>query len=580
MPRPLLFFCLLLSSLTLQAQSDAVFPQNYFRNPLGFPIQLSANFGEVRPDHFHMGLDIRTRQKVNMPVYAAAAGYISRISIQRYGYGKAIYIQHPNGYTTVYGHLNDYYDTLKNYIIQKQYADKQWEQDITFPAGMFPVEKGQFIAFSGNTGSSGGPHLHFEIRDTHTEKNLNPLLFGLDVPDTVPPVLEGLYWFDRRYSTYQTTPKQIPVKLVQNSYRLTGGDTLPVGSPRISFAIRAEDRTSNSSYLFGIYEAALWVDDSLRCYFQLNNFSYPDSRYVNASIDYATFQQTGRGIQHLSRLPGNKLSIYSTDEQNGVITLTDTLPHQVRMLLKDVTGNSTMVQYHIIYRPELAEDLFFTQNSIRLLPNQPQQVTGAHVKASFDQLAIYDTIPFVLAEQDAAQWPQASVLAQLHSPSVPVHSAYTVLLQPDNAATAWKDKLVMQLRAGHYRLSQKARPAADGWFQATFNKLGNVQLITDTVPPAITPAGWKNGQVFASQTSLRVRCSDNVDEIKHFSATLDGEWILFTHSTSDYIYTFDTHCPNGNHVLVVTAEDIAGNSTVKTFQFTKKEPNGNNKRRR
>ncbi|BAV09930.1 membrane protein related to metalloendopeptidases [Filimonas lacunae] len=545
------------------------------------PIQLSANFGEIRKDHFHMGLDIRTKQRENLPVYAAAGGFISRISIQRYGYGKAIYIQHPNGFTTVYGHLNGYYDTLSHYIIQKQYTDKQWEQDITFSPGQFPVEKGQFIAWSGNTGSSGGPHLHFEIRDTRTGKNLNPLLFGMEVEDNIPPVLEGLYWFDRRYSTYQTSPKPIAIVNNKGSYQLKGGgDTLHIGSPRISFGVRAEDRTNSSSFLFGIYEAGLWMDDSLRCYFQVNNFSYPDSRYVNGSIDYATFLHTGKGIQHLSRLPGNELSIYNTDDNNGVISLTDTLPHTVRILLKDVEGNSTVMQYMVRYDSTLQEDLFFTMNSVAVPPNQPYNINEQEVKASFDAFAFYDIVPFVLGQQPRQQWPQASSQALLHNENVPVHDMYTVQLPLQPVAANYTDRLVMQLQSGRYRLYQKAQPASNGWFSGSFNRLGNVQLLVDTVPPSITPIGWKDNQVFTTQSSIRVRCSDNIDEVRNFNAYLDGQWILFTHSTYDYIYTFDEHCTLGEHVLSVSVQDLAGNTSVREFNFIKKEPNGNNKRRK
>src|SRR3954451_17526096 len=146
--------------------SSDVYPQGYFRNPLGIPIQLAANFGELRTNHFHMGFDIRTQQRENLPVYAAAQGYVSRIKIEKSGFGRAIYISHPNGYTTLYAHLNDFYEELNSYVKDKQYADKQWEQEIDLKPNQFPVEKGQIIAYSGNTGGSEGPHLHFEIRDT------------------------------------------------------------------------------------------------------------------------------------------------------------------------------------------------------------------------------------------------------------------------------------------------------------------------------------------------------------------------------------------------------------------------------
>src|SRR4051812_23950804 len=192
--------------------ASSSFPKGYFRNPLDIPIQLAANFGELRPNHFHMGLDIRTQQRENLRVYAAAEGYVSRVKIERFGFGHAIYITHPNGYTTLYAHLNDLYEPLNNYLREKQYAEQRWEQDFELRPDQFPVVKGQFVAYSGNTGGSAGPHLHFEIRDTKTEKNLNPWLFDFGLTDHIKPSIFRLYYYDRRYSTYQSGPVSVPVK--------------------------------------------------------------------------------------------------------------------------------------------------------------------------------------------------------------------------------------------------------------------------------------------------------------------------------------------------------------------------------
>src|SRR4051812_39094037 len=167
------FLYFLTSSLNAQP-----YPQDYFRNPLNIPLQLVANFGEIRANHWHMGLDIRTQQKVNLPVYAAADGYVSRVSVEPGGFGQAIYINHPNGYTTVYGHLNSFFPALAAYVKEQQYAKESWAINLILTPDLFPVKKGMLIARSGSTGASEGPHVHFEIRDTKTENCLNPLLFN------------------------------------------------------------------------------------------------------------------------------------------------------------------------------------------------------------------------------------------------------------------------------------------------------------------------------------------------------------------------------------------------------------------
>ncbi len=188
------------------------YPKGYFRNPLNIPIQLAANFGELRNNHFHMGFDIRTNQRENLPVFAAADGYVSKIKIERFGFGRAIYITHPNGYTTLYAHLNKFFTGLEDFVTEQQYTEEKWEQEIELSPTQFAVKKGQLIAYSGNTGGSQGPHLHFEIRDTETGNNLNPWLFDMGLTDNIKPFIYRLYYYDRRYSTYSSGPNAIAIK--------------------------------------------------------------------------------------------------------------------------------------------------------------------------------------------------------------------------------------------------------------------------------------------------------------------------------------------------------------------------------
>ncbi|MGE5519145.1 MAG: M23 family metallopeptidase, partial [Candidatus Dadabacteria bacterium] len=252
------YFLLVVSTLCISTGSfSQSYPQNYFRSPLNIPMQLVANFGEIRANHWHMGLDIRTQQRVNLPVYAAAEGYISRVSAEPGGFGQAVYINHPNGYTTVYGHLNSFFPALAEYVKQQQYAQESWKIDLEIPVGKFPVEKGDFIALSGSTGASEGPHVHFEIRDTKTGNNLNPLLFRFPVADNVPPPLLRIGMYDRDKSTYEQSPVIYGLKKTGfGTYVLAGSNTIKSTSNNISFAIGAVDRFSNSANPNGIYSAS------------------------------------------------------------------------------------------------------------------------------------------------------------------------------------------------------------------------------------------------------------------------------------------------------------------------------------
>ena len=266
--RILAFLSFLLIITTIRAQN---YPQNYFRNPLNIPMQLVANFGELRTNHWHMGLDIRTQQKENLPVHAAAEGYIAKVKIEPGGFGRAIYINHPNGYTTLYAHLNDFWPALEQYVKAEQYKLESWQVELEIPENLFPVNKGSFIAYSGNTGGSQGPHVHFEIRDTKTEECLNPLLFGLPIADAVPPTISRLAMYDRNRSIYQQSPQFVPIRKAGTLYKLTAvSNLIKLGSGKISFAIGATDRLSNSTNPNGIYKARILMDSILQSEFILD----------------------------------------------------------------------------------------------------------------------------------------------------------------------------------------------------------------------------------------------------------------------------------------------------------------------
>lgn len=548
----------------------AQYPQGYFRNPLGIPIQLSTNFGEIRPNHFHMGLDIRTQGRENLPVYAAGDGYVSRVKIEKWGYGRAIYITHPNGYTTVYGHLNDFFTELDNLLKKQQYSTESWEQDLRFRPDQFPVKKGQFIAFSGNTGGSAGPHLHFEIRNTKTNNCHNPELFNFNIPDNVPPVIYNLYWYDRRFSTYQIGPKNIPVVKKAGGYTTAAG-IVKVGSPIISFGIKAEDKSSNSPFMFGIYAASISVDGILQNSFALDNFSYDDSRYVNACIDYTNYIQTkGKGIQHLSKLPGNLLRVFNPVDGEGIVMLPDTLPHKISIKVKDVYDNTTSLNFTVQLSSSLQHQYTPPANVRPVIVNKENIITGNNVKAVFGKTEFYDNVPFVLTEKNSVSKNSASPLIQLHNGSVPVDDSFAIqiktTLKPNDPL---RNKVVIFKLTGTHKEAMKGKWSGD-WMQGKFNRLGDFQLLVDIVPPVVTPVGWKNGEAFLSQKRLVLKCKDELDEIDNFRATLDGKWLMFGKKNDDFIYTFDEHCPIGPHTLTVMATDKAGNVTTKQFTFVKK----------
>jgi Peptidase family M23 len=546
-------------------------PGGYFRPPLDIPLQLAANFGELRKDHFHMGLDIRTNGKEGLPVYASAGGYISHIRIEQYGLGNALFITHPNGCTTVYGHLSRFADELEKYLHQQQYARESWEQELDPDPGRFPVRKGEFIAYSGNTGASQAPHLHFEIRDTKTGRNKNPLPESLSIPDDIPPFISGLYWYDRRYSTYLARAQKIPIIRKGDQVR-TVSDIVRTSSPRISLGITAMDKGSNSPHLSGIFHAEAWFDDSLINAFSLRDFCCADSRYINACIDYTKWIRSGIYVQHLSILPGNHLPIFSPVARDGIIRFRDTMVHTVRISVGDAYNNTSDIRLRIQFDGGQKSDLPSHEcpPSRILFPGRESKVEGQDIRASFSKDAFYDLVPCVLSAQPGKGANQASALIRLLDPTVPVHDPFQVQVRTTlSARNPMRNKVVMRLISGDSQIIVKGRWLGD-WMTGSFNQLGTLELLIDTIPPGAEASGWADGEVFpASTKSLALQCRDDLGPVASFRGELEGHWILFARKGDHFTYMFDEYCPPGRHKLNVTVKDVAGNEARRSFSFVK-----------
>ncbi|NML69528.1 M23 family metallopeptidase [Chryseobacterium sp. RP-3-3] len=554
----LLVIILFINAFTIKAQKN--YPQNYFRNPLNIPMQLAANFGAVRSNHFHMGLDLRTNSQENLSVLAAADGYVSRIKVERYGFGNAVYITHPNGYTTLYAHLNKYYDKLDEFVKEKQYKDEKWEQDITFSPGQFPVTKGQLIALSGNTGGSAGPHLHFEIRDTKTEECINPLLFGFNIPDSIAPIISGLYWYDRRFSTYEPGANGIAVKKTGSTYTT---DIVQVSSPEISLAIKAVDK-ANQGFNLGIYHAELRMDDQVIYSFSIDKVSYDDTRYINGCIDYPKFIKDKMSIQHLSSLPGMKLKNYSLPDLNGIINLKDENVHTIEIVLQDVNGNTSRLKTKVKFN-KTSDQTSPTNKMVKA--NEGKTVTTENAEINFSKAAVYDAVNFQMSEKSNTNADGVSNTIVLQSPYIPVHDYYTLKIRPNRKLTnEEKGKVVVLLDYGSDTNVVQGKWNGDR-MESEFNRLGTATLLLDQSVPSVSP-GWKEGALINSST-LRLSGKTKIGDIISFRAELDGKWLRFARMKDDFVYIFDEKCPkaSGLHTLKVTTINTAGNTNTQTFTF-------------
>ena len=553
-----------------QAFPQKNYPKGYFIYPVDAKIALAANFGELRSNHYHMGLDCRTNQVQNRPVKAAADGYVAHVRIDPSGFGRAIYINHPNGLTTLYGHLNNLYPALETYVKEQQYKLKSWQVFLDIPQGMFQVKQGQFIAYSGNTGGSQGPHCHFEIRDTKTDKVLNPLLFGFPIADHIPPAILRLAMYDRCISTYSQFPKLFSLKKINGKYT-TKEPVITVNTDKVSFGISAIDKVTGSSNPIGIYEAILYLDEKAVIGFEIDSITYDETRYVNAHIDYKTRAAGGPFIEHLSRLPGYPEGVYKDFSGDGVIELTDDSVHQIKIVVRDTYGNTSTLEFNIkkglIKEAGLQKDSASFYNQKEFHPGFINIFESEDLQLILSPKDLYDSFAFVYSKKPGVSSLSYSGVYVIESGLVPVHSNFILRIKEDKPVPAdlW-DKMLIKRTWGDK--TEVVKATGDGeWFTAKFRSFGNFELVADDVPPVIN-GGFKDNSNLSKSSKIFFIPKDNNEEIKSFNADLDGRWLRFTNDKGhSFIYNFDVMCDRGNHELKISVSDEAGNITEKTYHF-------------
>lgn len=550
--------CLLPQLLQAQYLPGKDYPKGYFRNPLNVPIELAGNFGELRPNHFHSGIDIKTQQRENLEVHAVADGYVSRVGVSHTGFGNALYITHPNGYTTVYAHLNRFYPQLERYVKQKQYEQESWATSLEIPEGAFPVKKGDFVAWSGNTGGSGGPHLHLEIRNTATEKPLNPLLFGFDVPDKRAPEVYRVALYDRNKSLYEQQPVMLPVKLVNGQY-VTTQPVVKIRASEVGVAVQAIDRMSNSANANGIYEVVLLDNDVPSIGFQLDDIGYDETRYLNAHIDYKVKKGGGPYLQLVFALPGNKLDVYHDLKGDGILNLSDGAVHQVKLLVKDAYGNTSTVKFGLQQQAGETSEKVCANT---MYPDSRNIFENNQVEFFLEEQALYDRICFNYLEIPSKNPKALSNTFRLHTALVPVHNTYSPRIKTNRLVPIGLEHKVVMVREGAGGSGVSATMLEDGWYKGSFRDFGDFHLELDTIAPKIgLISSGKGGKIAFSMS--------DASGIKSYRAELDGKWLMFVRRGNVLTYTFDEHCPPGSHTLKLTVTDEVGNSAVQHLKFVR-----------
>ncbi|MGZ6499061.1 MAG: M23 family metallopeptidase [Bacteroidia bacterium] len=569
------FFIFLLFSLLFSgvyAQSN--YPQNYFRPPVDTNLSLAGNFGEIRPNHFHAGFDIRTNNREGMPVYAAADGYISRIKISPYGYGNALYITHPNGFTTVYGHLKSFNAAIQNFERDVQYNKESFEIDTLLSPDKLPVKKGDLIALSGNTGGSQGPHLHFEIRDSKTESPINPYLFGFFIPDTVPPRITqiAIYPMDKiSLINGKNEPKKIAPIYKKGKYSLLKTDTLIVQGD-IGFGIECYDTETKSNNKNAVYSIELQSGGKRIYYYEMEKFSFENARYVNAHIDYPSKQRHDTKIQKCFLSKNNQLGIYKNVLNDGIINFTDDSVHWIRYIVKDYFGNSAELMLKIKSRSNHKIQNKIKQTGDNFFDCQKEnQFKNEEIQITIPPYALYDDIQFTYSKPGSVKG-SYSPLYQIMTDETALQKSYALSiktiklpdhLQAKSCIISVNDKGKKSYEGGTYQ---------DGWVNTKTNVFGNFTITVDTIAPKIRTAFPlpKGSTVNLSKAkTIGVIATDNLSGIKKYRATIDGKWVLMEYEMKQNLlfYTFNAKISSGVHTFKIDVTDDKENTSTIQFSF-------------
>ncbi|MCO5934059.1 M23 family metallopeptidase [Mucilaginibacter sp. RB4R14] len=541
------------------------YPKNQFRYPLDLPPTTAGSFGELRANHFHSGLDFKTNQRIGFPVHAAYDGYISRVRVQFGGFGQALYITHPNGYTTVYGHIEAFTAEIAKYIRDYQYKNQTYEADIAMPVGTYKVNKGDVVAVSGNRGASAGPHLHFEIRDTLTQETINPQLFGLTIPDQIPPTITaiGIYHLNGNPFSDKTPKEFLAVIGANGNYHLTKPQVLNLGG-NIGFGISVIDQNSASINRNGIYSLELKLDGVTMYTFAVERFAFDQTHAINAYIDYPAFITARRWVQKCFILPGSRISLYPQSINRGIMAFNDDKIHEVEFVVKDIAGNRSTLTLKVQSNTSAGSAIPEKPTATLLHYERKSEFANDKVKLSIMPGNLYDDLDFIYSAMPAKPG-AVSLTHRIHNKLTPIHDGYDLWIKPDVNLVANADKaVIVNAATGSIGGTYEA-----GWVKATAKAFGDYYIKIDTIPPIITPINIRNGSNMKALRAIKLRMSDNLSGIKSYVGKIDGKWVLveWDYKTKVLSYTFDDSIAAGKHKFEFTVTDAKNNVSTFTAEF-------------
>lgn len=565
----------LLCLLGFSVSAQQVYPTDYFDWPLRLPVSLSASFGEIRPNHFHSGLDLRIGGKIGEPVYAPADGYVSRINVSPWGGGKVLYITHSNGYRTVYMHLNDFCGEIGRWVRNYQYSHRTFQFDVELGDDTIHVTRGQLIAHAGNTGGSGGPHLHYEIRYAHNDQPINPLYFGVNYSDAIPPTIrnvkvypaDALSTVEGRHAAValkETKRGKKPVTIRHDTVRVEG---------RCYVGIYATDVSEPSTGKNGVERIELFVDDKLFYTYSVPTFLFEDTRVVNSLIDYSEYQRSREYYLLTRQLRGPQNTQSKAQSDGGILNFPDGGLHKLRYVVRDYKGNKAEQVFFIrATRGETEETAStdFVENvdvvGEPITYYKKWQFVRPGFYVNMDENTVYDNdyVTYACGQRSGYLSPTHSLMLQRHP--LPPHKSFKVFIAEPPCAEVLKSKMVVVCIEGKRRTACATR-RIDGWLEATTRAFGTFAVTLDTVAPQLKPLNFTSGKAFVG-TELRSKLTDDLSGLQAYHCFVNGQWVLSEYDGKTTTLTTDVRAAleKGRNEVRYEVYDVVGNR--KEWKFT------------
>lgn len=527
--------------------------------PLDIPLSLSGTFGEPRSTHFHLGIDIKTQGKEGWEVRSVAPGYISRIRVSLEGYGKTVYINHTDETTSVFAHLKKFAPKIEAYIKSMQYEKESYTLQQFLKRGVFTIEAGEVIGYSGNTGSSSGPHLHFEIRDAKSQKPLNPLLFDLPISDSQRPQIQKLFLFYPKKNAVLTHSEPIALQKVNDS---TYNTPVVSSSGKMGLGLQMFDRQDLSYNKNGIYKAKLEINGKTITRFQFDQLNYSDSDKLFINIDYPTFKKNKNKIQKLFFQDHKPLTFMKLMTTEGLFNIEPGKSYQVKVVVEDFSGNTSYIVMYI-------------EGIKKQIPNK--KLDGKLIEPRLDYLfSLNDKevyFPKKTFFQDAIiQIDEAQNNLSIGPNLFPFQKPYEIRFKINEEDTL---KLRQTFIANKIGKKKSFLPTVidNGHWTTKLKDMGDYTLAKDSIPPQIVPSNFKANQWLSKFRFMKVKISDDFSGIKSYRGTINGKWILFEYDPKRNLLTYDFSDKTfklAKHELEIEVEDNVGNKSVYKATFFKK----------